>query len=367
MWRDPLRLLRLLSADARAAMHTAGTFARRELRPRVRDDYRHETAGRDVMRALGRVGLLGCDDDYQVYGAVAREIERVDSGYRSMLSVQTSLVMRPLKHFGTDAQRAAWLDPLAAGDLVGAFGLTEPGAGSDPAAMQTTARRHADDWVLNGAKAWITNAPIADLLLVWARAPDGIRAFWVERDMPGLETPACADKLAMRASPTGHVFLDDVRTPHALDATPGLSTALATLSGARYGIAWGALGAGQDCYERARHYVMDRSAFGAPLASKQLVQEALADMATDLSTGLAACIATDELAAPGVSLLKRNSTRTALRVARSARELLGGNGISDEYDVMRHAANLEAVHTYEGTAHVHGLILGREITGYNAF
>ena len=366
MWRDPLRLMRLLSPDARAAKRTAEQFARRELRPRVRDDYRFEGGGRPVIEGMGRAGLLGCDDDYHMYGAVAREIERIDSGYRSMLSVQTSLVLRPLKRFGTDAQRA-WIDPLTSGELIGAFGLTEHNAGSDPGSMQTTARRDGDDWILNGAKSWITNAPIADLFLVWARADDGIRGFWVTPDMPGVETTPIVGKLAMRASPTGNIFLDDVRTPHALDHTPGLSTPLSILAGARYGIAWGALGAGQDCYERARHYTIDRTVFGNTLASKQLVQESLANMATHLSTGLAACLAVDELSAPAVSLLKRNSTTVALDVARQARELLGGNGIADEYHVMRHANNLEAVHTYEGTAHVHGLILGREITGYNAF
>lgn len=360
--------MKRLSPDVRAVIRSAESFARLELRPRVLYDFREGVHDANHLKAMGKAGFLGCDDNgYHVYGAVCRELERVDSGYRSMLSVQTSLVLRPLKEYGTDQQKDMWLDDLTSGEMVGAFGLTEPDGGSDPGSMQTSARFDGYQWVLNGAKAWITNAPVADLLLIWARAPDGIRGFWVPGDAVGLTVMPIEGKLAMRTSPTGNVFLDEVKTPYMLDHTPGLSTPLSILSGARYGIAWGALGAGFDCYERARLFCMDRSSFGEPLASKQLVQSKLANMSMHLSTGMAACIMTDELSAPGVSLLKRNSTSVALQVAREARALMGGNGISDEYDVMRHMCNLEAVHTYEGTYDVHGLILGREITGYNAF
>lgn len=368
MWKDPLRLMSKLAPEVRAVLASTRSFAEKELRPRVRDDFRRENMSPAPLRAMGNAGLIGCDDaGYHIYGAACREIERVDSGYRSMLSVQTSLILRPLKTWGTDDQQRLWLDDLTTGNMIGAFGLTEPDGGSDPGAMGTTAHREGDQWVLNGSKAWITNAPVADLFLIWARTEDGIRGFWVPYDTEGLFTTSIKGKLAMRTSPTGNIFLDNVKTTQVLDHPPGLSTPLSILTGARYGISWGALGAAQECFERVRDYSIERKAFGKPLASKQLVQESLARMSTKLSTALAACIMVDEPIAPGVSLLKRNSTSVALDVAREARDLLGGNGISDEYDVMRHMANLEAVHTYEGTSSVHGLILGREITGMSAF
>jgi glutaryl-CoA dehydrogenase len=368
MWRDPLRLTRHLAPEVRSVITSTRSFALKHLRPRVRDDFMSEKMSSKPLRAMGNVGLLGCDDmGYHVYGAACREIERVDSGYRSMLSVQTSLILRPLKKYGTEGQQRMWLDKLTAGEMVGAFGLSESHSGSDPGSMRTTARYECGQWVLNGSKAWITNAPIADLFLIWARADDGIRGFWVPADTPGVSATPIKGKLAMRTSATGNVFLDNVKTPYALEHTPGLSTPLSILSGARYGISWGALGAAADCFERARNFVIDRSAFRQPLGSKQLVQESMAHMSTNLSTAWAACILADETNAVGVSLLKRNSTLVALDVARRARELMGANGISEEYDVMRHMANLEAVHTYEGTAHVHGLIIGRDITGMNAF
>lgn len=368
MWKDPLRLVSKLAPEVRAVLTSTSSFARKELRPRVRDDFRRENMSPTPLRAMGNAGLIGCDDaGYHIYGAVCREIERVDSGYRSMLSVQTSLILRPLKTWGTDHQRNMWLEDLTAGNMIGAFGLTEPDGGSDPGAMATYARKDGDQWVLNGSKAWITNAPVADVFLIWARTDEGVRGFWVPHDTKGLTTSSIKGKLAMRTSPTGNIFLDDVKTSYVLDHTPGLSTPLSILTGARYGIAWGALGAAQECYELVREYSLDRKAFGKPLASKQIIQESLAGMTTDISTAWAACIAVDEPIAPAVSLLKRNSTGVALRVTRHARDILGGNGISDEYDVMRHMANLEAVHTYEGTSTIHGLILGREITGLNAF
>ena len=368
MWKDPLRLLQRLAPEVRSVMESTSSFARKELLPRVRDDFRFERNSRTPLRSMGRIGLIGCDDaGYHVYGGACREIERIDSGYRSMLSVQTSLILRPLKTWGTDQQQRMWLDDLTAGECIGAFGLTEPDGGSDPGAMNTYARKEQHQWVLNGSKAWITNAPVADLFLIWARTEEGIRGFWVPRDTKGLETTEIKGKLAMRTSPTGNIFLDNVKTTYALKHPPGLGTPLKILNGARYGIAWGALGAAQECYERAREYSIERNTFGGKLAEKQLVQESFAQMITNISTAWSACIAIEEPYAPAVSLLKRNSTTVALDVARGARDILGGNGISDEYDILRHALNLEAVHTYEGTASIHALILGREITGYNAF
>jgi len=371
---------------------TARAYAREALAPRILEANRHEKFDRAIMTEMGELGLLGptirgyncAGVGYNAYGLIAHAVEGVDSAYRSALSVQSSLVMHPIHAFGTDAQKAKYLPELASGRLVGCFGLTEPNHGSDPGSMETRARRQADgSWRLTGAKNWITNSPIADLLVVWAKADDdggsggatAIRGFLVERGAPGLETPKIEGKCSLRASETGLIFLDEVAVgaDAILPGAKGLGGPFSCLNSARFGISWGALGAAGDCLATARRYTLERHQFGAPLASNQLVQKKLADMVTDIALGLQGCHAVGKRLDAGtacpelISLVKRNSCGKALGVAREARDLLGGNGVSDEYGVIRHAMNLEAVNTYEGTHDIHALILGRAITGIPAF
>jgi len=384
-WADPLHLDALLTEDERMLREAARKFAADRLAPRVVSDFRNEGFDRSVMRDLGAMGFLGptIPEAYGgagvgavSYGLIAREVEAVDSGYRSAMSVQSSLVMHPIWAYGTEAQRQTYLPGLATGEIVGCFGLTEPDHGSDPGGMTTRARREGAGFRLNGAKTWITNAPIADIAIVWAKTDeDAIRGFIVERGMAGLSTPRIDSKLALRASSTGEIVLDDVFVPDAnlLPGAAGLKGPFGCLNNARFGIAWGAIGAAEACWRTARQYVLDRTQFGRPLAANQLVQKKLADMQTEIALALGACLQAgrmkeqDLLAPEAVSLIKRNSCLKALEIARTARDMLGGNGISDEYPVIRHMLNLEAVNTYEGTADIHALILGRAQTGIPAF
>ena len=384
-WDDPLLLDDCLGEDERMVRDTARAYAQERLMGRIVAANRHETFDRAVLAEMGALGLLGptlperygCAGIGHVgYGLIAREIERVDSGYRSAMSVQSSLVMHPIHAYGSDAQRDALLPRLASGELIGCFGLTEPDAGSDPGALRCHARSVDGGWILDGTKTWITNAPVADLLLVWARGDDGaVGGFLVERGMAGLSTPAIDGKFALRASPTGQIVLDGVFVPEGgrLPGARGLKAAFGCLNRARYGIAWGVLGAAEFCWHAARGYTLERHQFGRPLAATQLVQRKLADMQTEIALGLHACLRLGRLFDQGrmepemVSLLKRNNCGKALDIARAARDLHGANGIADEYHVIRHAMNLEAVNTYEGTHDVHALILGRAITGLDAF
>ncbi len=383
-WSDPFRLEDQLTEDERLIRDTARGFAQDRLAPGIVEAWRHERFDRELMREMGALGLLGatlhgygCAGASEVaYGLVAREIERVDSSYRSCLSVQSSLVMWPIHRYGTEEQRARFLPGLARGELIGAFGLTEPDHGSDPGGMATRARATAGGYRLSGAKTWITNSPIADVFVIWARDDEGaIRGFLVERGAEGLETPKIEGKFSLRASPTGQILLDDVFVAEA-DAFPevrGLGGPFGCLNGARYGIAWGAMGAAEFCWRAARQYVLDRKQFGRPLAANQLVQKKLADMQTEIALGLAGCLRVGRLKDEGratpemFSLLKRNNAGKALDIARAARDMHGGNGVADEYHVIRHAMNLEAVNTYEGAHDVHALILGRAQTGIQAF
>ena len=387
VWDDPFLLDEELTPEERMVRDAARDYARGSLAPRIRDAHRHERFDREIMTEMGALGLLGptipeewggAGAGYVAYGLVAREIERVDSGYRSAMSVQSSLVMHPIFAYGSDAQRARWLPKLATGEAVGCFGLTEPDAGSDPGAMTTRARRVDGGYALSGAKTWITNAPIADVLVIWAKsdAHDGrIRGFLLERGMEGLATPAIEGKFSLRASVTGMIQMDDVVVPEAnlLPHAEGLAGPFGCLNRARYGIAWGAMGAAEFCWHAARAYTLERRQFGRPLAQTQLVQKKLADMQTEIALGLQGALRLGRLmdegrAAPElVSLCKRNNCGKALDIARTARDMHGGNGISDEYGVIRHVLNLEAVNTYEGTHDVHALILGRAQTGLQAF
>jgi glutaryl-CoA dehydrogenase len=373
-----------LSEEERMVRDTARDYAQDKLTPRVKEANRHERFDREIMNELGELGLLGSTIDgyecagtnYVSYGLVAREIERVDSGYRSAMSVQSSLVMHPIHAYGTEAQRQKYLPRLAKGEIVGCFGLTEPDHGSDPGGMKTTARKTAGGYLLKGAKMWITNAPIADICVVWAKTEDGvIRGFVLERGMKGLSTPKIEGKFSLRASVTGEIVMDDVMVPeeNLLPNVSGLKGPFGCLNNARYGIAWGALGAAEFCWHQARSYTLDRKQFGRPLAANQLIQKKLADMQTEIALGLQACLRLGRLkdegkAAPEmISMLKRNSCGKALDIARTARDMHGGNGVSDEYHVIRHVMNLEAVNTYEGTHDIHALILGRAQTGIQAF
>ena len=352
--------------------------------PRIRAANRDELIERAIITEMGELGLLGATIkgygcagiNPTSYGLIAREIERVDSAYRSMFSVQSSLVMAPIDDFGSEEQRQTFLPPLARGEIVGCFGLTEPDHGSDPGSMTSRARRTAGGWRLSGAKTWITNAPIADLFLVWAKDEDGaIRGFLIERGAAGLATPKIEGKFALRASPTGQILMDDVPVPdeRVLPAVRGLKGPFSCLSKARFGIAFGALGAAEFCWHAARQYVLDRKQFGRPLAANQLIQKKLADMQTEITIGLQAALRVGRLLDEGratpemISLIKRNSCGKALEVARAARDMHGGNGVADEYHVIRHVMNLEAVNTYEGTHDIHALILGRAQTGIQAF
>jgi glutaryl-CoA dehydrogenase len=383
-WRDPLLLETLLQDDERAIAETTRTWCAERLAPGVRDAFRHERFDREIMRDAGRMGLLGstisgygcAGASYVSNGLIAREVERVDSGYRSALSVQSSLVMHPIHAYGTEEQRQRLLPGLAAGDLVGCFGLTEPDFGSDAGAMITRARAVPGGWTLSGTKAWITNAPIADIAVVWAKDDEGvIRGFIVERGMAGLETPVIDGKFSLRASITGQIVLVDVFVPEAnlLPGVQGLKGPFGCLNRARYGIAWGSMGAAEFCWHAARDYTLARHAFGRPLAANQLIQRKLADMQTEITLGLHGALRLGRLldqgeAAPeAVSLMKRNNCAKALAIARQARDMHGGNGISDEYGVIRHMLNLESVNTYEGTEDIHALILGRAQTGLAAF
>jgi glutaryl-CoA dehydrogenase len=384
-WDDPLLLAQQLSDDERAVRDAAHAYAQGELAPRVLKAFREEATDPVIFQEMGQLGLLGATVpvDYggaglnQVsYGLVAREIERVDSGYRSMMSVQSSLVMLPILKFGTEALRQELLPPLARGKFIGCFGLTEPNHGSDPAGMTTRARSVPGGYTLTGSKTWITNAPLAHVMVVWAKDDAGdIRGFVLKRGAPGLTTPAIHGKVGLRASVTGEIVMDQVFCPedHAFADIRGLKGPFTCLNSARFGIAWGALGAAEDCFARARHYVLDRHQFGKPLAANQLIQKKLADMHTDIALGLQGCLRLGRLkdeghaAVEATSLMKRNSCGKALDIARTARDMLGGNGISDEFGVARHLVNLEVVNTYEGTHDVHALILGRAITGLSAF
>ncbi len=384
-WTDPLLIEASLEDDERMMLDSARRFCREQLLPRVRDDYRHERFDRSIMTELGSMGLLGptipeayggAGVNSVSYGLIAREIEWVDSGYRSAMSVQSSLVMYPIYAYGSEAQRQAYLPRLATGELVGCFGLTEPDHGSDIGNMKTRAQTVAGGYRLTGAKMWITNSPIADIFIVWAKTEDGvIRGFILERGMAGLSSPKIEGKLSLRASVTGEIVMDNVFVPHAnlLPNVSGLKGPFGCLNNARFGIAWGALGAAEFCWQAARQYTLDRIQFGRPLAATQLVQKKLADMQTEITLALTACLHAARLKDKGVlapeaiSLLKRNSCGKALDIARTARDMHGGNGISDEYHIMRHSQNLEAVNTYEGTHDVHALILGRAQTGLQAF
>jgi glutaryl-CoA dehydrogenase len=383
-WEDPLRLDEQLSEEERAIRDAAHAFAQEKLFPRVLEANRHEIFDRAIMNEMGEMGFLGAtlsgygcaDVGYVAYGLIAREIERVDSGYRSAFSVQSSLVMYPIHAFGSEAQRAKFLPRLQRGEWVGCFGLTEPDAGSDPAAMRSRARRSGGGFILNGTKTWITNAPIADVFVVWAKdEEDTIRGFLLERGMKGLSTPKIEGKFSLRASITGMIVMEDVFVPeeNLLPGVRGLRGPFSCLNNARYGIAWGALGAAEFCWHAARAYTLERKVFGRPLAATQLIQKKLADMQTEIALGLQAVLRLGRLldegrAAPEmISLCKRNSCGKALEIARLARDMHGGNGIADEYHVIRHVMNLEAVNTYEGTHDVHALILGRAQTGLSAF
>lgn len=384
-WADPLLFEDALTEDERMLSDAARKFAADKLMPRVRDDFRNESFERSIMRDMGAMGFLGSTIpeqyggaglNYVGYGLIAREMERVDSGYRSALSVQSSLVMHPIYAYGSEAQRQKYLPKLATGEWIGAFGLTEPDHGSDPASMATRARSTAGGYKVSGAKTWISNSPMADVFVVWGKTDDGvIRGFILERGMKGLSTPKIEGKVALRASATGEIVMDDVSVPeeNLLPNVKGLGGPFGCLNSARLGIAWGALGAAEFCWHASRQYALDRKQFGKPIASNQLIQKKLADMQTEITLGLHTCLRAtrlkDEgrLAPEAISLIKRNSCGKALDIARAARDIHGGNGVSDEYHVIRHMVNLEAVNTYEGTHDIHALILGRAQTGIQAF
>ncbi len=383
-WEDPLLLEDQLSEDERLIRDTARQYCQDKLMPRILEANRHEKFDRSIMNEMGELGLLGATIDgygcsgvnYVCYGLVAREVERVDSGYRSAMSVQSSLVMHPIHAYGTEAQRQKYLPRLAKGEIVGCFGLTEPDAGSDPGGMRTRARKADGGYVLKGSKMWITNSPVADVFIVWAKDDAGdIRGFILEKGMKGLSAPKIEGKFSLRASITGEIVMEDVfvSEDQLLPNVKGLKGPFGCLNNARYGISWGALGAAEFCWHQARNYTLNRKQFGRPLAANQLIQKKLADMQTEITLGLQACLRLGRLkdegrAAPEmISMLKRNSCGKALDIARASRDMHGGNGISDEFHVIRHVMNLEAVNTYEGTHDVHALILGRAQTGIQAF
>ncbi|WP_127346129.1 acyl-CoA dehydrogenase [Pseudidiomarina mangrovi] len=383
-WQDPFQFTNLLTEDERMIRDTAHDYCQDKLMSRVLLANRNEHFDREIMNELGELGLLGatlpekygCSEvNYVSYGLVAREVERVDSGYRSAMSVQSSLVMHPIYEYGSEAQRLKYLPKLATGEWVGCFGLTEPDAGSDPASMRTTARKTDGGYVLKGSKMWITNSPIADVFVVWAKLDGEIRGFILEKGMKGLSAPKIEGKFSLRASITGEIVMDNVEVAEdaLLPNVSGLKGPFGCLNKARYGIAWGALGAAEFCWHAARQYTLDRHQFNRPLAATQLVQKKLADMQTEITIGLLACLQAGRLMDAGalppetISLIKRNSCGKALDIARVARDMHGGNGIADEYHVIRHVMNLEAVNTYEGTHDVHALILGRAQTGLQAF
>ncbi|WP_085899121.1 acyl-CoA dehydrogenase [Kiloniella majae] len=383
-WEDPFLLDVQLNEEERMVRDSARDYAQDKLMPRILEANRHENFDRDIMSEMGELGFLGATIDgygcagvsYTSYGLIAREIERVDSGYRSAMSVQSSLVMHPIYAYGSEEQKQKYLPKLATGEYVGCFGLTEPDAGSDPGGMKTRARKVEGGYELSGAKMWITNSPISDVMVVWAKNDEGIiRGFVLERGTEGLSTPKIEGKFSLRASVTGEIVMDNVFVPeeNMFPEVTGLKGPFGCLNRARYGIAWGALGAAEFCWHAARQYTLDRKQFGRPLAQTQLVQKKLADMQTEISLGLQGCVRAGQLFDDGkiapelISMIKRNSCGKSLEIARTARDMHGGNGVSDEFHVIRHVMNLEAVNTYEGTHDVHALILGRAQTGLQAF
>jgi glutaryl-CoA dehydrogenase len=388
-WDDPLLLDAQLTEDERMIRDAAAAYCQDKLAPRVVEAFRHEKTDIAIFREMGELGLLGPTIpteyggpglNYVAYGLIAREVERIDSGYRSMMSVQSSLVMLPIFEFGTEAQRRKYLPKLATGEWIGCFGLTEPNHGSDPGSMETRAKRVDGGWLLSGAKMWISNSPIADVFVVWAKCQGGdfdgrIKGFILEKGMQGLSAPKIQGKVGLRASITGEIVMDGVfaSDEQLLPGVEGLKGPFTCLNSARYGIAWGALGAAEDCWFRSRQYVLDRKQFGRPLAANQLIQKKLADMQTEITLGLQGCLRLGRMKDEGsasveiTSIMKRNSCGKALDIARLARDMMGGNGISDEFGVARHLVNLEVVNTYEGTHDIHALILGRAQTGIQAF
>ncbi len=385
VWDDPLLISSALSDEENLVLETTRRYCADKLMPRVLEANRHETFDRSILSEMGELGLLGpmVPEEYGgpgvnavCYGLIAREVERVDSGYRSAMSVQSSLVMLPIYEYGSEAQRKKYLPRLATGELVGCFGLTEPDHGSDPGGMLTRAKSVTGGYRLSGSKMWITNSPIADVFIVWAKTDDGvIRGFILEKGMKGLSAPKIEGKFSLRASVTGEIVMDDVMVPeeNLMPNVKGLKGPFGCLNSARFGIAWGTIGAAEFCWHAARTYALERNQFGRPLAANQLIQKKLADMQTEITLGLVACLHAARLkdsvglAPETVSLLKRNNCGKALDIARAARDIHGGNGISDEYHVIRHVMNLEAVNTYEGTHDIHALILGRAQTGIQAF
>jgi len=388
-WDDPLLLDAQLTEEERMVREAAQSYCQEQLAPRVVEAFRHEKTDAEIFREMGSIGLLGPTIperyggpglNYVSYGLIAREVERVDSGYRSMMSVQSSLVMLPIYEFGSEEHRRKYLPKLASGEWIGCFGLTEPNHGSDPGSMETRAKSVPGGYVLTGSKMWISNSPIADVFVVWAKCQGGdydgrIRGFILEKGMKGLSAPKIQGKVGLRASITGEIVMDGVEVSEAqmMPGVEGLKGPFTCLNSARYGIAWGALGAAEDCWHRARQYVLDRKQFGRPLAANQLIQKKLADMQTEITLGLQGCLRLGRMKDEGTaaveitSIMKRNSCGKALDVARMARDMMGGNGISDEFGVARHMVNLEVVNTYEGTHDIHALILGRAQTGIQAF
>ena len=383
-YKDAFLLENQLSQDEKSIKELAHNFSRDILQPNIVSSFRNEQFDKNIIKEMGNIGLLGptitgyncAGVNYISYGLIMREIERIDSGYRSCASVQSSLVMYPIDKFGTQEQKDRFLPDLAKGNLIGCFGLTEPDHGSDPSGMKTNATLKGDHYILNGSKNWITNSPIADLFVIWAKDDGGtIRGFLLEKNMPGLSAPKINGKFSLRASNTGMIFMDNVVVPkeNLLPLTRGLKSPFMCLNNARYGIAWGVLGAAEDCYLRAREYALDRKQFNKPLASNQLIQIKLTDMLAEITLGLQSVLRVGRMIDDGemipenISIIKRNNCLKSLNVARTARDILGGNGISDEYHIIRHMLNLEAVNTYEGTSDIHGLIIGRGITNLTSF
>ena len=383
-YKDAFLFENQLSQDEKSIKELAHNFSRDILQPNIVSSFRNEQFDKNIIKEMGNIGLLGptitgyncAGVNYISYGLIMREIERIDSGYRSCASVQSSLVMYPIDKFGTQEQKDRFLPDLAKGNLIGCFGLTEPDHGSDPSGMKTKATLKGDHYILNGSKNWITNSPIADLFVIWAKDDGGtIRGFLLEKNMPGLSAPKINGKFSLRASNTGMIFMDNVVVPkeNLLPLTRGLKSPFMCLNNARYGIAWGVLGAAEDCYLRAREYALDRKQFNKPLASNQLIQIKLTDMLAEITLGLQSVlrvgrmIDNGEMIPENISIIKRNNCLKSLNVARTARDILGGNGISDEYHIIRHMLNLEAVNTYEGTSDIHGLIIGRGITNLTSF
>ena len=383
-WEDILITQNQLSAEEQILQSSVNSYCQEKLMPRIVTDNREENFSREILNEMGELGLLGsfiegydcAGANYVSYGLIAREIERIDSGYRSLMSVQSSLVMLPIYKFGTEEQKQKYLTKLAKGKIIGSFGLTEPDAGSDPGSMKTKAKKVKDGYIINGAKTWISNSPFADIIIVWAKDEDNlIRGFIIDRETKGLSTPKIEGKMSLRASSTGHVILEDVFCPdeNLLPNVTGLRGPFECLNSARYGISWGVLGAAEFCFSTARQYALDRVVFGKPIAATQLVQSKLVDMQSEIALGLQAALRVGRLMdenesdANMISLIKRNNAYKSLEIARNARDILGGNGIQDEYHVIRHMLNLETVKTYEGTHDIHTLIMGRNLTGIQAF